>query len=71
MTKSETDQSEQLRADILHAVSIVLGGTVEEVTEKAKKRGWLSEEGAPTEAGAEMIRALHDQDGTRSVFRPF
>lgn len=71
MTDIPSAETEQLRADILHAVSIVLGGSLEEVTEKAIKRGWLDAEGAPTESGAEMIRALHDQDGTRSVFRPF
>jgi hypothetical protein len=37
----------------------------------ARQRCWLDERGAPTKEGLEMLRALSDQQGTRSVFRPF
>jgi hypothetical protein len=35
----------------------------------ARLRGWLDPHGMPTEDGRALIRALRDQDATRSVFR--
>jgi len=42
-------------------------GTAPEDT--ARDRGWLDGAGAPTQEGHDLLRALDDQDETRSVFR--
>ena len=36
---------------------------------EAKSRGWLDDDGEPTEEGREVIKALGEQDHTRTVFR--
>ncbi len=35
----------------------------------ARERGWLGPEGEPTPDGRDLVDALMDQAGTRSVFR--
>jgi hypothetical protein len=35
----------------------------------ARNRGWLDAEGNPTPEGDHLVRALDEQDATRSVFR--
>ncbi|SPJ25108.1 hypothetical protein [Palleronia abyssalis] len=35
----------------------------------ARNRGWLDEDGLPTDEGREMLKAMGDQQGTRTVFR--
>lgn len=37
----------------------------------AKSRGWLTDSGAVTREGEELLRALEGQQETRSVFRTF
>jgi hypothetical protein len=44
-------------------------GTDRSAEETARSRGWLDGEGWPTEDGRELIKALDEQDATRSVFR--
>ncbi|MEM8812533.1 MAG: hypothetical protein AAGF59_07945 [Pseudomonadota bacterium] len=35
----------------------------------AKENNWLDTRGLPTDRGLELVKALEDQQGTRSVFR--
>ena len=35
----------------------------------AQRRNWIDAGGRPTEEGAALVRALADQDATRTVFR--
>jgi hypothetical protein len=35
----------------------------------ARRRGWIAEDGAPTDEGRELVEALDGQSATRSVFR--
>ena len=44
-------------------------GASDDAETVAKRRGWLDDAGEPTEEGREVIEALGDQDGTRTVFR--
>lgn len=37
--------------------------------ETARARGWIDDDGRPTDEGREMLKSLGDQVGTRSVFR--
>ena len=37
----------------------------------AKTRGWLSSDGAITDAGRQLLKAFDDQSGTQASFRCF
>ena len=37
----------------------------------AKTRGWLSADGAITDAGKQLLKAFDDQSGTQASFRCF
>lgn len=37
--------------------------------DKALTRGWIAEDGAPTDEGRALVAALADQAGTRTLFR--
>jgi hypothetical protein len=46
-----------------------VGGADTPPEEKARRRGWLDGDGAPTPAGEELLTSLGDQKETRTVFR--
>ncbi len=46
------------------------GGNVDDVTRLATDHGWLDASGQLTAAGDQLARALLQQSGTRTVFRP-
>lgn len=45
------------------------GGNVDEVSRLATERGWLDARGQLTATGGQLVRALLEQSGTRTVFR--
>jgi hypothetical protein len=59
------------REEVIQATAILISARPGEARAFARERGWLTASGEPTEDGADMVRALRDQTGTRSVFRPF
>ena len=61
--------SEDVVATIIRYAAAMFGEKEVAAAEAARRQGWLDEEGRPTKAGRELVEAIADQKGTRSVFR--
>lgn len=59
------------RRDVLQIVSTLYGEGPKKAAQIAADKGWVDANGNPTQSGLELMRALDEQRGTRSVFRPF
>ncbi|QFU07774.1 hypothetical protein PARPLA_02061 [Rhodobacteraceae bacterium THAF1] len=63
-----TDDQSETRARIL-AVAGQMGNPATPAEQTATSRGWLDADGTPTDDGRDMLEAMGEQTGTRSVFR--
>ena len=59
------------RQDVLQIVSTLYGEGPQTAAQIAIDQGWIDANGEATRSGLDLVRALNDQQGTRSVFRPF
>ncbi|MEO0451247.1 MAG: hypothetical protein AAFZ74_13125 [Pseudomonadota bacterium] len=71
MNKPNPNVESEYRRDVLQFVSTLYGEGHAEAEQIATKQGWIDTNGDATQSGMDMMRALEDQRGTRSVFRPF
>ena len=58
-------------SEVLQIVSTLYGGDLFNANQIATEKGWIDTKGAITGSGLDLLRAFSDQQGTRSVFRPF
>ncbi len=71
MNKPSPNVENEYRRGVLQFVSTLYGEGPAKAKQIATKQGWIDTNGDATQSGIDMMRALEDQRGTRSVFRPF
>ncbi|MEL6727104.1 MAG: hypothetical protein AAFP81_15490 [Pseudomonadota bacterium] len=71
MTDQNPKVENQDRRSVLQFVSTLYGAGPTTAEKIATDRGWIDANGDATSSGLDLMRALDDQRGTRSVFRPF
>jgi hypothetical protein len=68
-TETEMTPDQKDARDRIVAFASQVGRAETPPEEKARRRGWLDAEGAPTDQGLELLESLGDQRSTRTVFR--
>ncbi len=65
------EQQEQSQIGAIVGYAKVLAGGSDDSAARvsAQDQGWLDSEGRPTQAGLDLLKAIADQKGTRTVFR--
>ena len=59
----------EIRTQILAFSAHLRNKSESDATDPARRHGWLDPSGQPTAEGRKLVKALEEQDGTRSAFR--